>query len=227
MIGEVVVVDDVPAAYAQLVADELAAHRALRGDPTRSFRLACSGGSSGARCASALAAREDLDLSSVACYLVDERCVPSDAPESNARAIRDALGRRLGELESFAPMSCEDGPDAYEALLRPVVPLDLVQLGFGPDGHIASLFPGSAALDVTDRLVTTNLDPSGRNPLPRMTMTYAVLATAKLAVLAVTGTEKRAALAAVASGEDLPAARVRARRVVWLCDRDAAEGVLA
>lgn len=228
MNGEVRVVDDVASSYAALVATELASWSAAQRSAGAAFRLACSGGASGSSCAAALAARPDVDFTLLACYFVDERCVDPDAPESNARAIRDALGGRRLELAAFHPMSCDDGPEAYERILREGGDLDLVQLGFGPDGHTASLFPGSAAIDApADRLVVRNADPTGRNGLERLTMTYSAIASARVAVVTVVGREKRDALAAVAAGEDLPASRVRADRVVWLCDRDAADGVLA
>jgi len=225
--GEIRVVDDVASSFAEIVAVELAATLADRGPDSAPFRVACSGGSSGARCFSALARRDDLDWSAIECFFVDERCVDKDAPESNERSIREALGRRVDALAGFHPMSCADGPDAYERELRRAGGLDLVQLGFGPDGHTASLFPGSEALDAPqDRYVVTNADPSGLNPFTRLTLTYSAIASARLVVVAVSGEEKRGALADVVSGTDLPAARVRAHRVIWLCDREAAGGLL-
>lgn len=227
MIGEIRVVDDVPSAFAELTALELRSALALRGTDGPPFRLGASGGSSGSRCFALLAQRGDLVWPRVACYFADERCVAPDAPESNQRALREALGPRVDELQGFHPMSCTEEPEAYERLLRSAGGLDLLQLGFGPDGHTASLFPGSEALDApADRLVARNVDPSGRNPLPRLTLTYAGIATAALVVVAVTGEEKREALAEIVAGGDLPAARVRAARVVWLCDRAASTGIL-
>ena len=227
MIGEIRVVDDVAESFAELAAAEIAGHLRAREPDAAPFRLACSGGASGTRCAAALAAREDVAWSSLVCYFVDERCVAPDAPESNERAIRSALGARVGQLAGFHPMSCTDGAAAYERTLRAAGGLDLVQLGFGPDGHTASLFPGSEALDAPpDKLVVTNFDPSGHNALPRLTLTYAGISSARLAVFTVTGAEKRHALASVVAGGDLPAARVRAQRIVWLCDRPAIGDVL-
>jgi len=72
-------------------------------------------------------------------------------------------------------------------------------------------------------LVVFNEDPSGRNPHRRMTLTYAGIARARLALFTVSGAEKRAALDRVRRGDpDCSAARVWADDVVWLVDRDAA-----
>ena len=106
---------------------------------------------------------------------------------------------------------------AYDSLLRSRPPVELIHLGLGPDGHTASLFPGSPALDVTDRLVVATGDDV--HPYPRLTLTYPAIAAATLVVFTVAGEEKRDALAAVRAGDlSLPAARVTAGRVIWLAD---------
>jgi 6-phosphogluconolactonase/glucosamine-6-phosphate isomerase/deaminase len=120
-------------------------------------------------------------------------------------------------------MRCSDGADRYQLLVGEVGQFDVIHLGLGPDGHTASLFPGSIALKADPgRLVTTNVDPSGRNKFERMTLTYSGLSRAKLVVFTVSGEAKREAMQGVADGADLPAAHVRADRVVWLVDPAAA-----
>jgi 6-phosphogluconolactonase len=157
---------------------------------------------------------DDVDL-----YFVDERCVDPSSEDSNQHEISGILGEKLATLAGFHPMSCEAGAEAYDRLLHAAGGLDAVQLGLGPDGHTASIFPGSAALDIADsRLVARNVDPSGRNEHDRLTMTYAGIHLAPLVVFAVIGEARADVVAKIAAGEDLPASRVVADRVVWLID---------
>ena len=111
------------------------------------------------------------------------------------------------------------GADAYDELVRNAPPIDIVHLGLGPDGHTASLFPGTAALDETDRFVVENEDDE--HPHPRLTFTFPAIARAGLAVVTVEGEEKRDPIRRIRAGEDLPGARIRARQVLWLGDRAA------
>jgi 6-phosphogluconolactonase len=217
--GELNVVDDLPGAFSELVI------KAYRERADELFCLALSGGSTARPCYERLAADSEsvMDWLSVNVYWGDERCVPGDDPDSNQLLGRHSLLERVGAANAVYPMRCEEGPEAYQLRLGEVGKLDVIHLGMGPDGHTASLFPGSAALDADPgQLVALNVDPSGRNPHPRMTLTYSGLARARLVVFTVAGEAKRETLQAVIDGADLPAARVRAERIVWLVDRDAA-----
>lgn len=219
MHGELAVVDDLPGSFAAAVVD------AYQNRPGELFSLALSGGSTARPCYERLAADGEsvVDWLSVNVYWGDERCVPPDDPDSNQLLGRQALLERVGGANAVYPMSCEDGPDAYALRLGEVGKLDVVHLGMGPDGHTASLFPGSAALDADPgQLVACNVDPSGRNPHQRMTLTLSALARARLVIFTIAGEGKREALQAVVDGADLPAGRVTADRVIWLVDRDAA-----
>ena len=98
-----------------------------------------------------------------------------------------------------------------------------MHLGLGPDGHTASLFPGSAALERSRPIgwsCTTSI-PRAAIAHERLTLTFAGIARARLVVFTVAGPDKHEALSGRLHGEDLPATRVRADRVVWLCDRGA------
>ena len=218
MNGELVVTDDVPGSFAELVVE---AYRERLGE---AFSFALSGGELARRCYEALAAgpAEAIDWWNVDIYWGDERCVPADHPDSNQRLGRQALLERVGAANSVHPMRCEEGPDAYQLKIGELGGFDLVHLGMGSDGHTASLFPDSEGLDAAPgQLVCLNSDPHGRNPHQRMTLTFESLAKSRLIVFTVAGEDKAEAMRAVYEGKDLPAARVVAERIVWLVDPQA------
>jgi 6-phosphogluconolactonase len=199
--GEVRVVADVPAAFAALLTDE------------RPAVVALSGGTTAARCYEAVD-----DLPGAVVLFGDERWVPVEHPDSNEGMARRVLLDRATVAEVHSLRGDGDDIEAaalgYDALLTTLPPVDLVHLGLGPDGHTASLFPGSPALDEDDRLVVATGDD--RHPHLRLTFTFPALERSRLAVVTVAGADKAQAWRAVRSGADVPAARVRAGRVVWL-----------
>jgi 6-phosphogluconolactonase len=193
--------------------------------PEEEFSLAVSGGGTARKCYERLAAdgAEQIDWWAVDIYWGDERCVPPDDADSNERLVREALLERVGAAHAVYPMRCDEGPDPYQLRIGELGRIDLVHLGMGPDGHTASLFPGSAALTADPgRLVVLNDDPSGRNPHQRMTFTYSALARARLVIFTVEGDEKREMMQRLVNGDDIPAAHVQAERIVWLVDEAAA-----
>jgi len=217
--GEIEVVDDLAGAFTSHVIT------AYEGRDDEDFALALSGGATARQCYERLAVEADdrIDWWNVDIYWGDERCVPADSEDSNERLVRESLLERVGGVHAVHPMRCSDGPDRYQLLVGEIPHFDVVHLGVGPDGHTASLFPGSAALDADPgRLVVMNSDPNGTNPFDRMTLTFSGIARANLVLFTVGGAAKRPAMQAIADGADLPAARVRAPRVVWLLDPDAA-----
>jgi 6-phosphogluconolactonase len=214
-VGEVRVVPDVAEAFADLVVAEA---------PTS---IALSGGGTAEACYRALAARGDaLHWPAVTVVFGDERLVPVDHPDSNEALARRAL------LDHVSPLAvhslAEAGPDAesaaaaYAEVVARLAPLRLVHLGLGEDGHTASLFPGSPALDEQLALVVATGDDE--HPHPRLTLTYPAIGSSRLAVVTVAGSDKAPAWARVCAGDDLPAARITAERVVWLVDPAAAAG---
>jgi 6-phosphogluconolactonase len=223
--GRVEVVASVGEAFASLVAERLAAA------PAEGYSLFLSGGSTAEEAYRALARRAgpgELPWGSVDVYLGDERCVPPDHRDSNHRMITEALLDVVGPVRSDHPMyrvgTPEEAAEAYQAEVELLGTLDLIHLGLGPDGHTASLFPDSEALAIDDPavLVSANRDPNGNNPHDRITLTLPGIARARLVVFTVDGASKRAPLARIAGGADLPAARVTADEVVWLVDAEAA-----
>jgi 6-phosphogluconolactonase len=214
--GELVVVDDVPGEFAERVIE------AFHGRPHEGFSFAVSGGDTARRCYERLAddAGSQIDWWKVDVYWGDERCVPSDSPDSNYRLVRESLLERVGAVNANYPMFCEEGADPYQLRLGELGKLDVVHLGLGPDGHTASLFPGSEALEADPgRLVVMNEDPTGTNPFPRMTFTFAGISRARLVVVTVEGEAKRDAMARVrADDPTCPATRIRGDRVLWIVD---------
>lgn len=209
--GELRVVDHVPQTFSELVA-----HEAPRS-------IALSGGDTARQCYELLAVA-DVDWGSVDVFFSDERWVPVSDPDSNEgmarRAFLDTVTpREIHSMRNAGP-TIDEAAAAYDKLVGSVPPIELVHLGMGPDGHTASLFPGTPALEVTDRLVVANADD--RHPHARITFTFPAIARSMLVVVTVVGAEKRDALHRVRAGEDLPAARIRAPRVVWLVDPEAA-----
>ena len=209
--GELRVVDHVPQAFSELVTREAPGSIALSGGDT-------------ARVCYELLAVADVDWGSVDVFFSDERWVPVSDPDSNEgmarRAFLDAVTPREIHSMRHAGPTIEEAASAYDELVRNSPPIDLVHLGLGPDGHTASLFPGTAALEVRDRFVVPNGDDL--HPHPRITFTFPGIAHSALVVVTVAGEQKRDALRRIRAGEDLPAARIRAPRVVWLADPAAA-----
>ncbi len=167
----------------------------------------------------------------------DERCVPADSPESNyGMAQRELLShvpvpsgqvfRMKGELEP------QRAADEYERQLREVfqpgageVPrFDLLLLGMGDNGHTASLFPGSEALEETRRLVAAPHVVEVK--MYRLTLTFPVLNNGRALMLLVSGQSKAATLARALRGPagELPVQRVRpsSGTLTWYVDEDAA-----
>src|SRR5512141_1269206 len=206
MFGELVIVDDVAAEFAERVIESFHAR------PSDGFSMALSGGGTARKCYERLAqdGGTQIDWWKVDVYWGDERCVPLDDPASNYRLGREALLDRVGAANAHFPMRCDEGPDPYQLRVGELGKFDLIHLGLGPDGHTASLFPGSAALDADPgRLVVINDDPLGHNPHPRMTLTFSGIARARLVVVTVEGEAKADALARVRAGDPTaPASRI-------------------
>ena len=169
-------------------------------------------------------AKEPFDWSDVDIFFGDERCVSPDDPASNYRMAGESL-------LSFVPANVHRMPgetcdsSAYEEDLRSFFAgeppaFDFAFLGLGADGHTASLFPGDAVLGERRRWVVKVKRPDH----DRLTLTLPVLSAARLAVYLVEGEGKRDALRRMMAGEDLPANRVKAARVVVIADRAAASG---
>lgn len=211
----------------------------------RPFRVALAGGTTPQALYELLASaeyRNRVAWEQVSFFFGDERAVPPDHPDSNYRAADDALFRPLDISDKNIYRMKAEMPDLdaaaadYERELRaafegePVPSFDLIFLGMGPDGHTASLFPGSPALAERKRLVVPVTD-APKPPLRRFTLTIPVLNAAKLVLFMATGADKAQSLREVLQGTALPdqhpAKHVRPGpdHLVWLVD-EAAGGTL-
>ncbi|MFW6020561.1 MAG: 6-phosphogluconolactonase [Guyparkeria sp.] len=199
-------------------------------------RIALAGGGTPRRLYQQLATRyrDALDWHSVEFYFGDERNVPLEHPDSNFRMARLALFEPLGiqphrtfPMVSDHQRDPERDADAYEAILRrwtagDVPRFDIALLGLGSDGHFASLFPNTPALDERERLVVVN--PVAKLHGHRLTLTFPVFEAARDVVFLVVGAGKRGALGRIREGHsDLPAERLAAERPThWFVDHAAA-----
>jgi 6-phosphogluconolactonase len=159
--------------------------------------IVLTGGSSPRR-AYELAAKRDGDWSGATVWLSDERCVPPGHPDSNAGMAERTLVSRLSSRPDFVPMRGELGPDAgagdYEAEIRARLGSDprwnLLLLGMGPDGHVASLFPGKPEVEERGRLAI-GVPLAGMEPqVPRISLTLPAINAARAVVLLITGEGK-------------------------------------
>jgi 6-phosphogluconolactonase len=178
----------------------------------------------------------EVDWSRVVLWWGDERFVESTSDERNAGSARRSMIDRLpipAEHVHEAPatgsgLSLDDAAAAYADELRAhgSGSFELVMLGVGPDGHVASLFPGHAALDVDDA-IAVGVPDSPKPPPARISLTYAALNRAEAVWFVASGEGKAEAVAkALADDGDLhetPARGVRGQgEVVWFLDREAA-----
>jgi 6-phosphogluconolactonase len=161
-------------------------------------------------------------------FFGDERAVPPEHPDSNFGQVSTALGARLRQAGRVERMRAEIGdPEAAAAAYAGLLPsaFDLILLGMGEDGHIASLFPQSSALFASTRRVVVTAGP--KPPRVRLTLTPSVLALAHRIVVLVTGAAKAGMVArALATSDDVAAVPARlVREAVWILDEAAAAAI--
>jgi len=233
---------------AETVAQRAAAHIALQLRRAYEQRgvahVALSGGTTPGRTYEMLAAEPDA-LTGVEVWFADERCVPPQDEESNYRLVARTLLTGAGvPPERVHRMRGEAGPEEGARLyaveleeqiagasasgragLHTPPVLDLVVLGIGPDGHVASLFPGAATLDAGEDAVCLGVHDSPKPPPERITLSLAVLLAARECVLLATGASKADAVSAMLGerSRHVPASLLRRERLTVLLD-DAAAG---
>jgi 6-phosphogluconolactonase len=206
------------------------------------FTIALSGGSTPRNLYTLIAANASASLpwDQMFFFWGDERHVPPDDPESNYRMANETLLSKVPIPPGNVFRIPSENPDAsaaaeaYEQTLRKFFALapgefprfDLILLGIGPDGHTASLFPETEALQEKSRLVVANWVEKMKTS--RITLTLPVLNAARCVAFLVSGIDKAAVLHEVlegdAPGEKYPSRLVRPSegKVIWFVDRAAA-----
>jgi 6-phosphogluconolactonase len=189
---DVRILDDPARPCAEMLADEAAA----------GHHIALTGGSTPGRAYEQAAALRT-DWSGAKLWWGDDRCVPPDDELSNFLLAKETLIDRLEQPPQIHRIPGESGPYAgaedYEREMRAVFGeqtprLDFLLLGMGPDGHVASLYPGQPTLDVRDR-VAVGVEEAGWKPyVPRVSLTLPVLNAARRIVFLIAGEDKAEAV---------------------------------
>lgn len=234
-----------PGELTRTAAEEFVRRAAKAIESNGRFTVALSGGSTPKGLYTLLASEADpfrgqVPWGNIHFFWGDERHVPPDHPESNYRMVHDALLSQVPVPTDHVHRIPAENPDAgkaaeeYEEALCEFFGLDegewprfdLVLLGMGPDGHTASLFPGTAVLNERKRLVAATWIEALN--AYRITLTPPVLNNAACIILLISGQEKAETLRAVLTGDFqpvlLPVQLIRPGhgRLLWLVDRAAA-----
>jgi 6-phosphogluconolactonase len=227
-----VTVTDTPPQATDLAAERMAEAIAAGQRQGRPVHLSVAGGATPRATYERLATLVDR-WEGVELWLGDERLVPPDDPESNYRLLTETLLERTAAVAHPVPTegSAEEAASAYAREIRQRVPagpdgvpvLDLALLGLGEDGHTASLFPNSAALDVRGEICVAVHD-APKPPRDRVSLTLDVLRAARRSLVLAVGDEKARAVARVVLGPDpgTPASLLADGPLELIVDRAAA-----
>jgi 6-phosphogluconolactonase len=172
-----------------------------------------------------LGMRKDIIWSQINLYFGDERCVPVNTPENNYSTVMHSLfpdGDRPEGMNVYR-MCGEEEPDKAAEVYELVLPqrIDILLLGVGDDGHTASIFPGSAALDEEKRRVMPTI--ATKPPHQRLTITPPVIQNARYLLVMVQGEEKADAVRNALVNHNVPAAI--AVDGDWMMDNQAARSL--
>lgn len=235
-----------PEVVARRAATDIARHLTRAREQRAPVHLALSGGTTPGR-SYELLATEMADWDGIEIWFVDERCVEPEDERSNYRLAAETLlgpagiaKRHIHRMEG--ELGPREGARRYAEKLRAhVAPttgahnawrggervhehglpaLDLVVLGIGPDGHVASLFPDSPTLRAGDRAVCLGVEDSPKPPPKRITLSLAMLRAARRCLLIATGAEKAGAISTMLGepSEHVPASLLRRERLSVIVD---------
>jgi 6-phosphogluconolactonase len=231
---------DGPQELAARAAEHIAAAAGDAVDARGRFTVALSGGDTPVGTYARLGAGNGVSVpwEDVHVFWGDERCIPLERPDNHFTMATELMLSRVpipshnvhrarGEAADAAAAALE-----YEAELRRFFDppgggfpeLDLILLGMGEDGHVASLFPDSVGLGERKRWVLDHYVIKRGERVRRLTLTMPVLTAAREVMVLVSGNHKADMLAAVLRGDaDVPARELNAgaRRITWFVDREA------
>jgi 6-phosphogluconolactonase len=226
-----------PAALAQIAADRVIAR--ISANNSR-VAICLTGGSSPKKLYQLLATdpyRSRIPWDRVHWFIGDERFVPAGDSRNNMKMAREAFLDQCAPAANIHPIPTdtadpEQSAHAYARELKsfygaenldPARPLfEMVLLGVGPDGHIASLFPEYPAIEETTRWVVGVPEAHVEPLVPRVSLTLPALNSCREILFEISGAEKRAILTRVLDGENLPAGRAHAMgETIWLVDQAA------
>jgi 6-phosphogluconolactonase len=206
--------------------------------------LALSGGTTPGRTYELLAART-VEWRDVEIWFADERCVAPGDEQSNYRLVAETLLRPAAIADGqvhrmLGERGAEEGASRYARELAARAPreergpseppgppvLDTIVLGIGPDGHIASLFPGAPALSAGEQALCLPVHDAPKPPPDRITLSLAVLRAARGCLLLATGPSKADAVSAMLGepSDHVPASLLRRERLTVIVDAAAAPG---
>jgi 6-phosphogluconolactonase len=230
---------DDPAKLFQGAAEEFASQATSAVRSRGRFTVALSGGSTPKSLYSLLAQNRSLPWDKIYFFFGDERHVPPDSPESNYRMVVESLLSKIPTPAANVFRIPAENPDAkeaakiYEQTLRQFFNtaaagfprFDVVLLGMGPDGHTASLFPGTSALQEKSRWVVSNWVDKFKTD--RITLTLPVLNNAAVVMFLVSGQDKAQPLKEVLEGKEsgdlYPSKLIQPvdGELIWMLDRAA------
>jgi 6-phosphogluconolactonase len=214
---------------AKQAAKDLAA-RILSHSAGKAFNLVLTGGTVGTRTLAELAPLiAGADLSRLELWWGDERFVESQSPERNFLQASQALISRISipeanlhQMPAAGNQSLEEAAAMFANHIAQEAPVfDIVLLGMGSDGHVASLFPDSNAIPFGQLLVAETSSP--KPPSQRISLSFDALASAREVWFLVSGSDKAAAVSEALHNKKLPAGKVHGREITrWYLDTQAA-----
>lgn len=221
---------------AEEVAQQLSEKISQALSSSQRFDLVLTGGGVGILTLEKLAAHlQAEDVKGLHLWWGDERFVASDSNERNELQARKALIEKINihpeNIHPFPSANVDNiekaGAEFAKQLEKLEPKFDVVLLGMGPDGHVASLFPGSSATAVGDWIVIEKESP--KPPKQRLSLSYKAIKSAREVWLLVSGLEKADAVAiGYLADSDLPLAKVQGvEKTLWFLDEAAASKIIS